>query len=235
MTTFSQMVDSIVSETRRPDFRETIAGYVNQAIREMHMGQNGAVQRFNDNLVEVILEADAETGFQYELPLPHRFQVIEAVWYATQGVYADYRTPQSAFAFRDRPSSECYFYRSGSNLIFNGYGGQYSEIALAYFQFPTRLKYFAAALRPATWDDSAGWSYLLTYDVSAATRLNARELSTNWLLDRWEDMISQNVRAKVWARLNDTERAKVAFSASESLKSGLIVAEGYTGGTRYRS
>lgn len=235
MTTFSQLVDSVVEDTRRPDLRNTIVGYVNQAIREMHMGQQGAVQKYNDNLVEIELTADAETGYQYTLPNPTRFQTYEAVWYDSVGVYADYRMPSSAFAFADKPFGDCYFYRSASSLIFNGYGGDDATIKLAYFQFPSRLKYYVAAARPATWDDEGGWSYHADYDVDATTRETARTLVTNWLLERWEDMISQNVRGKVWARLADSDRAKIAFSASETLRAGLIAAEGYTGGTRYRS
>ena len=36
MTTFSQLVDSVVSETKRPDLVSEIATYLNQTIREVH-------------------------------------------------------------------------------------------------------------------------------------------------------------------------------------------------------
>ncbi len=237
MTTFSQLVDSIVEDTRRPDLRTTIAGYVNQTIRELHIGPNGAVQRYQDNLVEIELDADEETGFQYELPNPARFQQVEAVYYTNLGVYADLRNPGSAFAFQERPFGKCYWYRSGNYLIFNEYGGLDAEIKLAYFQYPSRLKYYAATgdVRPATWDDEAGWTYHADYDVNATTRAEARALVSTWLTERWEDLVSQTARAKVWARLNDEGRSKVAYSNAESFKAGMIAAETYISGTRYRS
>ena len=58
MTTFSQLVDSVVEDTRRPDLRTTIGQYVNQQIRELHIGPNGAAMKYNDNLVEIELTAD---------------------------------------------------------------------------------------------------------------------------------------------------------------------------------
>ena len=235
MTTFSQLVDSVVEDTRRPDLRTTIGQYVNQQIRELHIGPNGAAMKYNDNLVEIELTADEDEGYQYELPSPQRFQVIEAVWYANLGVYADMRNPSSAFAFQDRPFGKCYWYRSGNFLVFNQYGGADATIKLAYFQYPSRLKYYAAAARPATWDDEAGWTYHADYDVDAASRAEARALVSNWLLERWEDLVGQGSRAKVWARLSDEARSKVAFSNAEAFKAGMIMAEGYTGGTRYRA
>jgi hypothetical protein len=66
MFTFSQMVDDIVSEVKRPDLTSEIARYVNQTIRECHFSTDRqAAVFFSDNFNEVLLTADVEEGFSW--------------------------------------------------------------------------------------------------------------------------------------------------------------------------
>src|SRR3546814_15245541 len=54
MTTFSQLVDTIMSESRRPDLQTEIATYINQTVRELHFdSEQNKILYFNDNMREI--------------------------------------------------------------------------------------------------------------------------------------------------------------------------------------
>jgi hypothetical protein len=117
-----------------------------------------------------------------------------------------------------------YFYQVGQEFVFSGYGGLNANIALGYFAFPPSLKYKAAAVRPAEYDIELGWTYhedIITDEDEEAARL----VSTNWLLMRWSDVISEGVRAKLFKRVSDTERARNCYSLYGQLRQGLITSE----------
>src|SRR3546814_9541157 len=71
MTTFSQLVDTIMSESRRPDLQTEIATYINQTVRELHFdSEQNKILYFNDNMREVQLTATSESDFSWEIPNP---------------------------------------------------------------------------------------------------------------------------------------------------------------------
>ena len=82
MTTFSQLVDEVAFETKRPDLLAEIATYLNQTIREVHFEPSrGNVAFYSNNRREFQNVATTETGQIWDIPNPSAFQAIEAVRY----------------------------------------------------------------------------------------------------------------------------------------------------------
>lgn len=226
MTTFSQLVDKMILETRRPDLASEIRSYVVQTIRELHNrpDTNAAVQ-YRNNLKELQLAANLEVGFTWTIPNAQIFQSMQAVRYDSicepggDPVYAMERIPGRAM--RD---SKYFYYRATDYFAFANYGGNGSGISLAYYEYPRALKYYAVADRPATYDSEDGWNYPggTTDPVLQAA---IREKVTNWLLDRWDMVIEEGVRAKVYKRVADDSRSRTAYSLYAQLRMGLFASE----------
>lgn len=230
MTTFSQLVDALVFEHLRPDLRAAIASYVNLTIRELHQDkQTGGTILYTDNLLEDQVVADAAEGFQWDIPTPHLFQKIAAVRFDTFGTdknaFAQERTPANLFV---ENRFDRYFYRSGGALTFINYGGEDAVITLAWFQFPPQLTYYATAARPAVWNPATqAYTYSTDYNTTDEAKAEARTLSTNWILQRWEELVMQGARAKIFSRVGDVERSRLAFSSFDSLRPGIVATETY--------
>jgi len=241
MTTFSQLIDMLVEESLRPDMRPFMRNALNLTIREQHFildggGKETAPVGFTDNLREELVEATSD-DFTWPIPVPARFQMMEAVYYAMYGRYATERKPSSLRQFVDSDDGGQYgYYRTAGQLAFTNFGGVGSQIMLAWFEFPKTLTYYAAGARPATWDEeSESWTYLPSYDVSDATREEARNLCTNWMLERWADLLLAGLRAKIYARLADEVRMRTSYSTYQGLRVGLLATETYNMTPRYRS
>ena len=220
MTTLSQLVDEILNETRRPDMRRDIIDYVNQTVREVHNHPaNNAVLMYNENLVEELLTASVDSGFGWDIPDPATFQAMQAVQYRSADVWPDPVTPSRGIQGR-----RYYYYRAGRHYSFAGYGGQNSQIAIAYYQFPRVLSYFPLGSRPAEYDVNQGWTYAPQF-ADVALHPAAESYVTNWLLMRWSMVIKEGVRAKVYKRVGDMERSRTSFSLFQSLRMGLATSE----------
>lgn len=229
MTTFSQFVDTMIGETKRFDLATEIGAYVNQTVREVHFrSDTGSVLYFRPNLKELEVTATSDSSFGWDIPNPQVFQGLIGVNYADQwdcnrneqGIWAVEVTPS-----RNMQHQRYSFYQIGGGFAFAGYGQTGSRIKLAYFEFPRRLKYYAVADRPATWDDESGWSYKTSFDVDETTRANARALVSNWLLLRWYDVMAEGVRAKIYKRVSDEVRGRTAYSLYSTLRQGLWTTE----------
>lgn len=226
MYTLSQMVDDMVAETKRPDLAVEITRYVNQTVRECHFSADrNAALFFTENFREEGIVADTESGFTWTIPEPTTFQKMVGVRYGLafdddgNQIWARETVPG-----RHLNGMERFFYRVGSVFVFAGYGGLNGTISLAWYEFPRALKYKSAASRPAEYDIESGWTYhasVTTPELEEA----ARELSTNWLLLRWNDVIAEGVRAKLYKRVSDTERARTSYSLYQSLRQGLWTSE----------
>lgn len=222
MFTFSQLVDEMVSETKRPDLVSEIARYLNQTVRELHFTEDrNAMILYADNFRESLLTADAESGFQWEIPDPTTFQKLEVVKLSnvwdddSNNVYSTPTTPG-----RHLNGMNYYHYRVGSTFVFSGYGGLDANLGIGWYEFPRSLKYRAVAARPASYDIDSGWTYadgVNTDELQAA----ARELVTNWLILRWNDVVAEGLRAKVYKRVSDDSRARTSYSLYQSLRHGL--------------
>lgn len=226
MFTFSQMVDDIVSETKRPDLVSDISRYLNQTIRECHFtSDRNAAIFFKDNFKESQITATTANGQQWEVPNLTTFQKIAAVMYPAQAS----RLGHPIWPVETTPGRHIhelchYFYQVGSVFIFSGYGGVGDKINLGWYEFPPSLKYFPAANRPASYDEIDGWTYQPTITTDEDKEA-ARLVTTNWLLMRWNTVIGEGVRAKVYKRIADTERARTSYSLYAQLRQGLFTSE----------
>ena len=226
MTTFSQLVDEIVAETKRPDMRAEIASYLNQTVRECMMDpETNAAVLLRENYKEVYTYASTELGHVWEVPRVDLFQAIDKVrfdnvWQDDKQVYAKQFRPGPAM------NQACHAYQyAGGVVVFKGYGGLNAAIAISYFEFPPYLKYYATADAPATWDDEIGWVYSAESNVDAATRAIARTRASHWMLLRWKTVLMEGLRAKIYKRLSDDTRARTCYSLYQSLRRGLITSE----------
>jgi hypothetical protein len=220
MTTFSQLVDDVIRETRRPDMVREAADYLNQTIREAHTHpQNNAMLTYDENLVEVLLTANVDSGFGWDIPNPATFQAMQAVHYRTRDVWPDSVTPSRGL--RDRRD---YYYRAGRHFSFSDYGGINAQIALAYYEFPSVLAYYLPGQRPCEWTPEGGFTYATPFDTPQL-RPAAEAYCTNWLLLRWGVVLKEGLRAKIYKRLGDDTRARTCYSLYQSLRTGLATSE----------
>lgn len=227
MTTFSQLVDKMVLETRRPDMRTEIATYLNQTIREVHFDpKSNAVLFYRENLIEEQLIVDKESGFGWKLPDPTCFQGMGLVRYDSINTRDDLtRYPPELTPGRGMVGKSIFYYRAGPNYYFAGCGGVNAVISLAYYEYPRGLKYYAAGNRPCEYDPDMGFTYAAPFDGSEELHAAAIGFTTNWLLMRWSLVIEEGVRAKVYKRLSDTDRQRTAYSLYSQLRLGLSTSE----------
>jgi hypothetical protein len=226
MTTFSQLVDSIVSETKRPDLVSEIVSYANQTIRECHLHpETSAIQFFPDNARETRLTANREGSFTWAIPNRATFQKIHTVKYTGsydrlgQEVYPKEVTPG-----RHLSDITAYYYRVGKEFVFSGFYGINALIDIYWFAYPPSLKYMPANCRPMVFDDFDQKIYSEAWICDSSTE-DADKLTTNWILESWSEVVKEGVRAKVYKRLSDTERARTCYSLYAQLRKGLVTAE----------
>lgn len=234
MTTHSQLVDEIVGETHRPDLRTDISTYLNQTVRELHFTPDkGNAIFYQENLRERQLTANLEEGYTWPIPYPALFQGMQTVRY--DSLFARDNKPvysRELIPGRSMSSHQYYHYRAGDTYAFAGYGGLNSLLSLAYYEYPRRLKYRAAADRLVLWDDDLGWhTYHPDWDNTPELMLDARNLSSNWLLVRWHDVVAEGLRAKVYKRLSDDTRSRTSYSLYSQLRQGLFTSEISSGGS----
>lgn len=232
MGTASQLVDLVLQLIGEPHLKVNAIEYVNQTIREMHThpDDDQRILLFPDNLSEVAVVADLESGYYYTIPNPQRLQVVGVVYYNAYGCYAEEKSPLSAY----RLGTTHYYYRSGKTLQFNAYGGIGATITLASYYHPRRLIYYPAGTNPCTWsNETESYTYLDAYNGSDALKAEAEELSTNWIIERWFEVVRLGVEAKLWARVNKDASQVRAYSQYMSGRKSMLSAEKHEVATRY--
>ena len=221
MSTFSQLVDEVVTETGRVDLRTTVVSYLHQTIRECHLDPERNTALFLwPNYQEAQVTADEDLAYAWPIPDTRLFQGVQAVRY--DNVFDDGRTTYALPLVPGRVGEQQTraYQQVGDRIIFKGYGGVGGVISLAYFEYPRTLKYYVVADRPASWDPVDGYTYHADY-VTDEERETARLLSTNWLIERWPMVLAEGLRAKIYKRLSDTERARTCYSLYMQLRLGL--------------
>lgn len=223
MTTFSQLVDKMILESGRPDLALEIATYLRQTIRELHFEPTrGNAVFYRENRTEAQLTAVGESLY-WDIPNPTTFQAMAAVQFPSvfsrDGiVWARELNPGPAMN-----TARNFYYRAGGRFVFSGFGGLNARVNITWFEYPRDLKYYAVNDRPASYDSEDGWTY--TTAVTEEQKTAAREKSTNWLLQRWDTVIEEGVRAKIYKRVADDSRSRTSFSMYTSLRQGLYSAE----------
>lgn len=232
MTTFSQMVDKIIREVGRPDMKERAASYLNQVIYEVHFEpKRNTPILLPENYLEDQLTANVELGFFWDAPRPSRFQALTLVQYADivdneirdgaqSGLFPPLIVPSRAIA---RLTS--YYYRGGSRYLFVGYGGLNARINISWYERPPSLEYFPAGARPAEYTESLGYTYDDAFDSTEELRQSARDLTTNWVLLRYPQVVEEGLRAKIYKSVSDESRASLSYSLYQQLRNGLWITE----------
>jgi hypothetical protein len=226
MTTFSQIVDDIVAETLRLDLLGVIADYLRQTIRDMHIDSVTKMPAFypdNRKEVQVILSGvGTENVYVWPIPKATLFQQMEAVYYRAYGVYSLEKKPSIAKVNRGvDPNSRYYWYRAGSNICMANPGKDGQLVDVSWFEYLGSLAYYAKALNPAIYD-LASDSYVI---ANGYTNDQALALSTNWMIQRHADTLKEGVRAKIYKRLADMDRARLCYSQFETARSAIINTE----------
>jgi hypothetical protein len=240
---FSQCIDDVVAELIRPDLTPAMANYLNLTTREMHFTADTQPVpiAFKSNLQELAVIANVDNGFTWDITIPRLFQSMEAVYYANYGRYATERRPSSIRQFDGSVDGGQFgWYRSADTLAFVNYGGSGAEIDLAWTEFLPGLKYYESEERPAYWDEDAeDWVYQVVgsidYGSTPVLQAKALALTTNWMIQRWRDVLLQGIRSKTWARLGDDVRMRTAYSAYQALRPALTNSETFDMSPRYRS
>lgn len=153
MTTYSQLVDELVLEVRRPDMVVDIARYCNETIRELHFDpKNNAALFYRENFREALILAASEASLTWTIPFPSLFQKMAAVKYLNQWgsgaqVYATETMPG-----RPLNGMKWYYYQAGDSFVFSDFGGANAQVALGYYEFPRPLQYKVPAARLVVWD-----------------------------------------------------------------------------------
>lgn len=238
MTTFSQMVDLLLKEIVRPDMVTMLPNYLNQTIREMHTNaQTSQPVAYADNRIEHAITIDSTVegtdSFVWPLPDPTRFQMVEAVYYRGWGIYAKPRTPDVARVrnFSD-PLREYYYYRSGPNLAFSRPGGVGDVIEASILYYPSRLVYQSLIGNQR----KVKWNYETeTFEYLNGGTIADLDKATNWLIQRHSDCLLEGTRAKAYKRMDDQNRAKLAYSQYESMRAAVIATESVSPDASYNS
>lgn len=229
MTTFSQIIDDLRVEMTRPDLTESMRAYANQTVRQLHFspGAREMPLLLGSNRVEDQIDVESSPHL-WTVPSVARFQLLEAAWAPARNTYLVERDPTVS---RDRGinnfASRDYWYRTGSQIAFSGVVvGE--KLDLSYFEYPRSLRYYLPANRPVIWNyENEEFEFHQDYDIDDDTRAIALSLCTHWVLQRWEEAVKQGVRAKVYSRLGEESRAKIAYSAFETERNEFQGAESY--------
>lgn len=230
MTTFSQVVDDLVSELKRPDLRTEITSYLNATIRELHSNRATKLPiLYGENRLETTVTTTASPHL-WDIPRVQRFQLLEAAYCPELGRYIQAKAPRAIYLESDAPFKNEFWYRTGPQIAFYGHTVG-DTLTLSYFEYPRAFIYYAESDRPCVWDpESETFGYHADYDADAAENAAAEELCTCWLIMRWsEEVLKEGVRAKIWRRIGNKERAGVSYSAYEASKDTVQFAEEYIG------
>lgn len=222
MGTFSQIIDKVVAETKRADMLSMIADWGNQSIREQFFDpQSESYILYPDAMVEDQLIIGNDIPFAWEIPDRTVFQApgaarYDGVWASGEPVWADIVRPG-----RIMDQKSHFAYRSGNYVFFHGCGALGSTISFCWYEYCRELKYYPEASRPATWDVDTGWTYHADFDVDEVTRAEARRRVTNWILQGYGRTIQEGIKAKLYKRNSDEERARLAYSLYQSGRKNL--------------
>lgn len=221
MTTFSQLVDDIVKELLRPDMKDTIATYTNQTIRDVHFRPNvNSPILYDANRYESEEPVLTDGTWLWSIPSNTRFQDVEAIFIEELGVYVKRKNPRVALEQSFEPDANLYWYRSGPAIAIQGVVAGWTA-KFSYHMFPRTLGYKPTAganARLIQFDADADEYTLIAGGAPSEAQL---ETETHWILQRWADSVKEGVRAKIWKRLGDMERTRMAYSAFESMRTSI--------------
>ena len=227
INTFSAAVDDCVGRSGRIDRKADIMSYLRLTLRETQV-----LAYFFRDLVED--EITGVTSDPYTWPIPNYFRIMEAVQYPylldSRGnvIFAKPLTVNKRMQEEDY-----YYYGSGNSIVFVGHGlqsGVSVTINVAYFTYFAPLAYFSTTdNRPARYliDDETGaegWEYTDAYSGSDALNEAAQALVTNWLLERWYQVMVEGALAKLYKTVGD-DRQTSTYALYKQLQTTILSSE----------
>lgn len=216
-TTFSALIDSIIVELVRPDQIDNCVSWLNQTIRECHFRPTSNQQVFYDeNRTETETLVASANPFLWPIPSVTRFQMMEAVYSNNVGIYIPAKNPRIALREATGPYDSYFYYRTGAQYAVAGVAVD-DTIQMSYFQYPRMLAYRAnVADRHCTFDPDSDMYYDITSGSPVASTDVQLEVETNWLLQRWDTVLAEGLRAKAYKRLGDDLRTRLSYSAFQT-------------------
>lgn len=227
MTTFSQIVDALVLELVRPDLRDSIARYLNQTLREVHFDEKTEMPvMYGSNRLEEDVTFPTDPAV-WSIPSIPRFQSLETIYLPSHREYARQRPLRRIFDDEDK--TRFFWYRTGPSIAIGGIA-PVKAAKISWFEFVGNLHFYKSGQRPVTFSEATGaWEYHnvngTDWGATPESRLAALELSTNWLLLRWEESIKAGVRNKVYIRLGEDVRARTTYSIYSTARKQIINSE----------
>lgn len=226
MATFSELVDSLVSELHRPDRLASIAQAVNATIRELHFATKetgGHPLKYLDNLQELTLQP-TQAATVWDLPSPSTFCAIEAIRCTARGInLAEVRPSQLESAVLS-PRFRASYYRSGQSLAMSNLIPG-SKLLIAYYTYLPALTYYPVSSRGIVSVPGPELRYVTTNPAGESPNANQLAAETNWMIDRHEQVIRAGVLARHYNAINDLDRAARHFSAYDSARISMQRAE----------
>lgn len=200
---FSELVDTVAQRSGRVDRRLDIISWTNLTVQEM-AGKHCFFKNFVEDQIEV-------TTDPVIFPRPARLQKFRTARY--DGIDSPDGFPNFCPPGRAQAQYTRFYYANGISYIFKG---AVSYIDIGYYQFPKKLAYYDADVRPATYDfEAEEWSYLDAYDVDDDTREVARDLVSNWVLRDYYELTMEGVLGKAFKAVGDVTRSATHFSFFE--------------------
>lgn len=214
MPTFSQVVDQVVQERKRPDLIWDAAAWLRADIRRLHSAPNsGSNTVFEANRHEALVTVGGSEPYLWKIPSATRFQLLEAAWNDRAGLYHVERAPSVNREENREPFYRYSWYRTGPSIAFSG-TLEHDVLRLSYFMFPKDLRYKLPADRITQYDYDTD-TYVRISDGAPASE-SELETETHWMLQRWSAVLEQGLRSAVYRNLGDFDRSRLAYSAFES-------------------
>lgn len=201
---FSELVDSCIRISGRPDSLLDFVRIANEVMREISKRDD-----WPDDMVEesVIAPADQNTTFVWEPEVGRRRFRRELAVVDACGCDVAFVKPSSRLKQTSR-----FYYRSGESFVFSH--DVCSPVSIAYYAYQPWLKYYRVGERPAV------------YDIETDDWDNPGEVAkvSNWMLERHNSVVEAGTLAKFFASKSDP-RQQVHYAIYQQGIAHMIRAE----------
>lgn len=238
-TSFSAIVDEIMITTGMHSEYGRVVGYLRTTLHETH-----SKGYFFRDMEEVSIVTDV-TPYIYKLP----FNWKRAKFLQISGTATNKPTPIPLIAPGiNTRNLDVYYYQTLDSLVFSGVPIG-STIAIAYYVHPRVFNYYhklgstdnpaiSQGIVPAYLDDFGVWHYLTTDGNGNSTYIPtlgsaildeaAQNISGDWIVFKYHQMLIQGTLAKAFKDRGDIPRSTLSFSLYQTLLSDMIQSEGGT-------
>lgn len=222
---FSELVDAVKLQTSKLKRQSDIISYANSTIQE-----SALLKTFYRDMTEEQLVTTAEPHIW---TFPNNFRGIQAAKLPIdinngrgEPIYF-----KSSVPGKRQRELDYFYYASMNYVVFSG-ASSGATIDLAWYGYPWPLQYYEVGSRPAVYDPEAEikgtepWTYLPEYDDSDANREIARNLVSNWLLLRWNNLVLEGTKAKLFrTQSEDNFKSTSTYSEYKDMQKKLMLVE----------